>query len=37
MLNSKASLTITIVIISIIALKIKVSTLVSKKILLETN
>jgi hypothetical protein len=37
MLDSKASLTIAIVIISIIASKIRVSTLVSKKILLETN
>jgi hypothetical protein len=37
MLDLKASSTIAIVIISIIALKIKVLTLVSKKILLETN
>jgi hypothetical protein len=37
MLDSKALLTIAIVIISIIASKIRVSTLVSKKILLKTN
>jgi hypothetical protein len=37
MLDSKALLTIAIVIISIIASKIKVLTLVSKKILLKTN
>jgi hypothetical protein len=37
MLDSKALLTIAIVIISIIVSKIRVLTLVSKKILLETN
>jgi len=37
MLDSKVLLTITIVIISIITSKIRVLTLVSKKILLETN
>jgi hypothetical protein len=37
MLDSKALLTIIIVIISIIASKIRVLTLVSKKILLKTN
>jgi hypothetical protein len=37
MLDLKALLTIAIVIISMIVSKIKVSTLVSKKILLETN